>query len=1025
MFLSDTSIRRPVTAAMMSLALLVFGYLSYRGLPVREYPDVDPPIVSVTTIYKGANPEVVETEVTKIMEEELNTLDGVRTMVSQSREQISVITIEFVLNRDVDVAAQDVRDKIARIRAKLPDDIEPPIIAKQEADAQPILWVALYSSTLSPLDLTDVAENFYKDRLQNIEGVGQVMIGGAQRFAIRIRLDASKLAAHQLTVADVSRALQSQNVELPSGRIDSNQREFSIRTEGELKSPEAFNDLILAYRDGAVVRLREVGTAETGVEDERTLARFMGQPAVGLGVIKQSKANTIAVATQIKKLVAELDATKPAGVQTRIAYDSSIFVERSITEVKETIILASLLVTAVIFLFLRSIRTTIIPALAIPTSIIGTFAIISWLGFTINNLTLLALVLSIGIVVDDAIVVLENAFRHIEQYGKTPMQAAIDATREVGFAVIATTLSLVAVFVPVSFLSGATGRLFYELGITVAVAVSLSAFISLTLTPMLCSRYLRHQAKHNAVYMGLEAFFNAMSRGYRRGLEGMLRHRFIALIAGAVAFGSIGYFGTTMKREFLPTEDKGSFLVVTIAPDGSTLEYTDKYQRMAEGIMASVPEVSTYFSAVGLNRDGVGQPDSGLMFARLKPWEERKRTQTEVVRSLQGPLISIPGFLAFPIEPPPLSSSGGFSQKLQYVIQTDDLGDLSKFTDIMVGKMRQMPQLLLNVDSDLKVTKPELRVTINRNKAADLGVSVRDIASTLQVLFGGRAETTFKRQGDQYDVIVQLARASRSTRSALDGVYVRTSSPGQPLVPLSNIVSVEEGVGPSAIGHYNRLRSATLRANLAPGVTLGEALEAMDKLAADTLPGGFATALAGESREFREGQGNLIFTFLLAMLLVYMVLASQFESLTDPMTILLSVPLAVAGAMATLWVAKMTLNLYSMIGLIMLIGLASKNAILLVEFANQLRAQGRSIMQATIEAGEIRLRPILMTAISTIIGAVPIAWGLGAGSASRRPLGMAVVGGMAIATLLTLYLIPVVYSLFAEFVDKFRGKKSA
>jgi multidrug efflux pump len=1028
MRISDTCIRLPVLATMLTVALVVFGWIGYSRLPVREFPDIDPPIVAVTTVYPGASPEVVETEVTEVLEDELNTIEGIRTLSSTSREQVSAITIEFELERAVDIAAQDVRDKIARIRGLLPDDIDPPVVAKQDADAQAIMWIALYSDLYSPLELTDMAENLFKDRIQNIEGVGQVIIGGAQRFAVRVRLAADRLAAHQLAVADVVEALQRENVEIPSGRIEGQRREFTIRTEGEFRTPEEFNELIVAYRGGVPVRLRDIGLAETGVEDERTLARFLGKPSVGLGIVKQSKANTVDVADRTKAVLAQMQKLLPPGVEAKVAYDSSIYIKRSITEVKETLFQAGILVTLVIFLFLRSVRTTIIPVLAIPTSIIGAFLVMYVLGFTLNNLTLLALVLSIGVVVDDAIVVLENAFRHIEEYGKPAMQAAQEATREVGFAVIAATLALIAVFVPVAFLKGATGRLFFELGITVAVAVGLSGFVALTLTPMLCSRFLRHQKHTHRIYFTLENIFDWMSATYQRWLERALRHRVTIAVAG-LAGGTllIALFFFVLRKEFLPIEDKGSFIVITSAPEGATLEYTDVYQRQIEAQVGAIPEMSTYFSAIGLSREGVGQPNTGIMFARLKEWGERRRSQSEVVRALQGPLFAIPGVLAFPIEPPPLGT-GGWSQKVQFVVQANDLDQLGEYTDEMLAKLRQTPGLI-NVDSDLKINKPELRVTIDRNRAADLGVSARDIATTLQVLFGGQDVTKFKRQGDQYDVIVQLARSSRTVPQDLESVYVRTGaaatgSTNAPLVQLSNLVGVTETVGPSQINHYNRLRSATIRANLAPGATLSEALDAVQRVADETLPPSFSTQLAGESREFREGQVNLGFTFFLAMLVVYMVLASQFESFLDPFTILLAVPMAVMGAMVTLFVARMSLNLFSVVGMVMLIGLSTKNSILLVEFANQLYRQGVPLLEAAARAGAIRLRPILMTAITTVFGALPIAMALGAGSQSRRPLGMAVVGGMAISTFVTLFLIPAVHVILIEAIERLRAARS-
>ncbi len=1026
MIWSDTCIRRPVMATMLTLALIVFGVIGYSRLPVREFPDVDPPVVSVVTVYPGANPEVVETEVTEVLEEELNTIEGIRTLASTSREEVSAITIEFELRRDVDVAAQDVRDKISRVRGRLPDDVDPPIIAKQDADARPIMWIALFSNTYSPLELTDLAENQFKDRLQNIPGVGRVIIGGSQRYAVRVRLDADKLAARRLTVGDVTDALRRENVEIPSGRIEGKAREFSIRTEGEFRSPEEFNDLVIAYREGAPVRLRDVGRAETGVENERTLARFNSQTSVGLGVVKQSKANIIEVADGAHRVVAEIRETLPPDLNIRVAYDASIFVRRSIREVQETLFIAGTLVTLVIFLFLRSVRTTLIPALAIPASIIGAFLVIYLLGFTINNLTLLALVLAIGLVVDDAIVVVENAFRHIEHLGEPPLVAARQATGEIAFAVISTTLSLVAVFVPVAFLGGATGRLLYELGITMAVAVIISSFVALTLTPVLCSRFLGKQTAHVRIYYVLERFFNALSNRYRRALEFALRHRAAVVVAGLVSLGAIGWMFVLLPKEFLPTEDKGAFLVITKAPEGATLDYTDTYQQQVEQVIRRIPEIRTYFSAIGLAREGVGQPDAGILFARLVEWSARDRTQSEVVQAVFPQLMAIPGVLAFAIEPEPIDVGGRWNQKLQFVLQSGDLEQLNAYSEQVLARLRQEP-FLTNPDSDLKLNKPELRVTIDRDKASDLGVSVREIAESLQVLFGGQDTTTFKRKGDQYDVIVQLDRMNRFVPRDLENIYIRTQDrrddddATMPLVQLSNLVTVAPTVGPREINHYNRMRSATLTAGMAPGTTLDQALNRVQQIADEVLPPTFSTALRGQAREFREGQSNLVLMFGLAVLLVYMVLAAQFESFIDPFVILLAVPLAVVGAMLTLWLARMSLNLFSVIGMIMLVGLVTKNSILLVEFANQLRRRGKSIIEATTEAGAVRLRPVLMTAISTIFGVMPIALALGAGSQSRRPLGLAVVGGMAFSTMLTLFVVPVAHTMLMEAAAKLRG----
>lgn len=1027
MNLPQICIRRPVLATMLTLAVVTFGWIGYTRLPVREFPAIDPPIVSVVTVYRGAAPDVIETEVTKVLEDELNTISGIRTIQSTSSEQVSEVNVEFELSRDVDVAAQDVREKIARIRGQLPDEIEPPIVEKRDADARPIMWIALFSDTYSPLELTDFADNLLKDRLQNIAGVAQVIIGGEQRFAVRVRLDADRLAAHQLTVNDVTDALRRENVELPSGRIEGPQRGFTVRTEGELRSPEEFNRVVIATRDGAPVRLSDVGVAEVGVEDEHTLARFNGKPCVGLGVVKQSQANTVDVADRAKALLEQIKPTLPAGLEAMIAYDSSIYIKRSIQEVKESLWQSGLLVTLVIFLFLRNVRATLIPAVAIPISLIGTFAVIEALNFTINNLTLLAMVLAIGVVVDDAIVVLENAFRHIEEYGKTPMQAAEDAMKEIVFPVIATTLSLAAVFVPVAFLGGATGRLFYEMGITVGVSVAISAFVALTLTPMLCSRFLRHEPKHHPIYLKLERTFDAMSDFYGRWLALALRHRWPVVIGSATGLLLMGVFFFALKRELLPIEDKASFLILSTAPDGATLEYTDQYQRQIERIVAGVPEIRSFFSAIGLSGEGAGDPAFGIVFARLKDWSDRKRGQSEIVQSLRPQLFGVPGILAFPIEPPPLGT-GHWGQKVQFVVQANDLDELATYTRQLVDKLRTMPEAVVDVDSDIRIAKPEVRVRIDRDKAADLGVSARDIAETLQVLFGGQTVTKFKQRGEQYDVIVQLSRASRATPQALHATYVRTAGNTNgpaALVQLSNLVATEEGVGPSSIAHYDRMRSSTVNANPAPGVTLDEALNAVGHAAKDVLPPSFSTALAGESREFRESQVNIAFTFGLAILFVYMVLASQFESFLDPFTILLAVPLAVLGALVTLFIARMSLNLFSVIGMVMLVGLSTKNSILLVEFANQLRDRGMSLMEATARAGAVRLRPILMTAITTVFGALPIALALGAGSQSRRPLGMAVVGGMTVSTVLTLFVVPVVHTLLVEALEKIKARREA
>lgn len=1045
MALPDVSIRRPVFASMMSLAIILFGLIGLSRLPLREYPDIDPPVVSVTTVLLGASPEVIETEVTEVLEEELNTIDGIKLMTSISREQVSAITIEFELNRNVDAAAQDVRDKVSRVRGRLPDDVDEPVISKLSADAQAIMWLALSSDVYSPVELTRYAEDVLKDRLQTITGVGSIIVGGSKRYAVRIWLDADKLAARQLTVADIQEMLRRDNVELPSGRIEGKSREFTVKTDGELKRPEEFNNLVIAYQGNTPVYLRDVGYAEAGVENERNLARFMGKPAVGLGVVKQSKANTIEVAQVVKREIERIRPMLPAGINLQTAYDSSIFIERSVIEVVETLLIAFVLVVFVIFLFLRTLRTTIIPTLVIPTSIIGTFLMMYWMGFTINNLTLLGLVLVIGVVVDDAIVVMENAFRHMEQYGKTALQAASDATREIQFAIIAITIALVAVFAPLAFLQGSTARLFNEFGLAVAVSVIISGFVALSFTPMLCSRILRIEHKQNRLFNLFENFYHGVNDRYGRWLRWSLQHRILVLV---VAVGSVGLsllFFQMLKRELIPTDDKGSFIVFLSAPEGSTLEYTETYLRQAEALVAAIPEQESYFAAIGLAREGPGRVNDGIMFCRLKHWNERDRSLQEIVAELQPKIMSIPGVFAIPVIPPSLGV--GFSQKFQVVIQHDDLHELNRVNQEFMNRVRTIPGLMFP-DSDLKFNKPELRVQIDRRKASDLGVSVRDIASTLQILLGGLDLSTFKLANRQYDVMVQLEASNRVTPADLEKIYVRTREGA--LVPLSNLVALKEDVTPNQINHYQRMRSATISANLieplslkerilmwagvkmgkiAPeqvpqSTTLGEALDRVEDLAHKHLPEGFNLKFAGESREYKEAQGAVGFAFILAIIVVYMVLASQFESLVHPFTVMLAVVLSFVGALGALLISGMTLNLFSQIGIIMLVGLVTKNSILLVDFANKAKQEGKSTLDAVIQAGEIRLRPIMMTSISLIFGVLPIAFALGAGSQSRRPLGMAVVGGMITSTFLTLFVIPVVYSLFDEAKERRKARRA-
>src|SRR2546426_1484590 len=968
MKLSETSIRRPVLASMFSAALVLFGVIGYTRLSVRELPDIDPPIISVTTVLPGANAQVVETAVTDVLEEELSTIQGLRTLTSTSAEQTSNITLEFNLDRPVDVAAQDVRDKVSRVRGRLPVDVLEPVIAKQSADEQPFFWLALSSENYDLMQLSDVADRLVKARLQSLPGVGSAGIFGERRYSMRVWVQPEALSARGLTVQDVEAAINARNVEIPAGRIESTRREFSVRSLGELKTPLEFRELVVASQGTQLVKLKDVANVELGPEDDRSIFRYDGSPAVAIGVVRQSKANLIDVARHIRQELPAIQQTLPLGVKLQIAFDGSVFVTHSINDARLTLLIAAILVVLIIFVFLRNIRATIIPGLAIPASIVATFAIMYFLGFSINNFTLLALTIAIGIVVDDAIIVLENAYRHQEELHETPEQAATNGTNEIGFAVIATTIALVAVFTPLGFLRGSTGRLLSEFGIAVAGAVVISGFVALTLTPMLCAKVLRVPHEHGAIFKMFERGFNTLAERYAGLLQTALRKRGIVL-AGAAATVALAFvLYRNLKHELIPDDDRGFFLVVSSAPEGSSLEYTDGYVRQIEQIIGRTPDVQGYFTIIGGFAGGVNRAFVGVI---LKDWGERHTTVQQMVGGLFPQLFGIAGVRAFPYAPGAL----GFSQPIQFVVQNPDFARLGQAMDTLATHARGIKGLT-NIDTDLRVNKPELRVTFDRDRAEDLGVPVRDVAAALQTFLGGRRVSTFTRNDKLYYVMVQLDRSHRATPSDMSGIYLRGR--GGQLVQLAALAKVEEGVGPRQINHFNRVPSFTLTASLVPPFAQGEALDSLDALAHRVLPPGSTTALAGDSREFRESGGALYFAFGVALLVVFMVLASQFESIVHPFTVLLAVPLAITGALATLLVAAVfhrpggTINLYSQIGMILLIGLVTKNSILLVEYTNQLKAKGLETVAAVLEAGRIRLRPILMTSVATIMGAFPV-----------------------------------------------------
>jgi len=1010
MRLPEICIERPVFATVMSLMIVLIGVISFDRLTVRLYPKIDTPVVSVRTVYKGASAQVIESQITEPLEDSLSGIEGVRKLKSVSREEVSQITIEFVTERDVDAAANDVRDRVARVRARLPEAADDSVVSKIESDAQAVMWLAFFSERHSALELSDYADRYVADRLKTLSGVASVIIGGARQYAMRLWIDRDRLAAYALTAQDVENALRRQNVEIPAGRIESAQREFTVRAESDLRTAEQFNNLIVAESHGYPVRLRDVGLARLGALDERNIVRVNGNSAVGLGVVKQSTANTLSVARAVKAEIERLREGLPEGMHLRVAFDSSVFIEGSIAAVYRVLSEAVLLVMLVIFLFLRSLRSTLIPFVTIPVSLIGAFVFLYLLGFSVNVLTLLGIVLAVGLVVDDAIVVLENCHRHVE-LGKTPMRASIDGSKEIAFAVIAMSLTLLAVFAPLAFQEGRTGRLFTEFALTVAGAVAVSGFVALTLTPMMCSRILRAHEAHGRSYQAMERFFVAMTAGYRRLLGAALGARwviglvFLAVLGGAVAT----YAG--LKKELSPLEDRGYFISLIIAPEGASLDYTDGYVRSVERLFATIPEIVNTFAVVAPGLERPNPVNSGITFSQLTPWEARSRTTQQITAEIAPKLfMGLPGVIAFPVNPPSLGQSFR-NRPVQFVVQANSYEALDRMSKRLLEKARAS-KVIANPDIDLRLNKPQLLVKIDRDKASAIGIDVDTIGRTLETLLGGRQVTRFKRQGKQYDVIVQLEAKDRNTPTDLTAIYVRAKD-GR-LVQLSNLVSVRETVAAKELNHFNRLRATILSANVAPGHTLGEALDFLEQAAAEVLPKDARTELAGVSLEFRESGVTLLFTFALALGFIYLVLAAQFESFVSPFIIMLTVPLAALGALLALKASGNTLNVYSQIGLVMLIGLITKNGILIVEFANRLRTRGMGKLEAVLESSTLRLRPILMTSLATVLGALPLALAAGAGSEARQAIGWVVVGGLSIGTLFTLFVIPTAYSLLAR-----------
>ncbi len=1014
MILSDLSIRRPVFATVVNLVVLLVGLIAYQRLAVRLIPNVDVPVVTVSTSYPGANARVIESQITQPIEDALSGVEGIDFIQSTSREQSSQVTVRFLLSRDPDAAASDVRDKVSQARQFLPEEANEPIVQKQEADAQPIIYLAFSSDRHESVEIADVAERLVKDRVQTIPGVAQAQVF-ASTYAMRIWLDPRRLASFKLTPADVEAALRRQNVEIPAGRVEGSDREFTVLSETDLRTPEEFGAVIIGGVEGYLVRLRDVARVELGAQENRFRARFKGRTAVPLAIVKQAVANPLEISTALKTMLPQIQRTLPEGMKVEIAYDTTIFIQKSIEEVYVTIAEALVLVVVVIFLFLRSWRATLIPLVTIPVSLIGAFAVMYAFGYSINTLTLLAIVLAIGLVVDDAIVMLENIYRHVEE-GVPPMEAALKGSREIGFAIVAMTLTLTAVYVPLAFSTGRTGKLFVEFAMTLAGAVIVSGFTALTLSPMMSSRLLRRETQHSRFYEIGERALGALDRGYRRLLRGALEWRWVVVIAAALIYAGAAGLWVGLKKELAPQEDQGLVIGFGIAPEGSTVPYTDRYAQQMEKTFAGLPEVDRYFQIVGFP-----SVTNTIGFVGLKDWNERERSSAEIQGQLFGQFMGIPGIMAFPTLPPPLGQ-GGFGQPLNFVVQTTgSWEDLGATVGRLIAKMSTNPQLS-NPDSDLKLDKPELRVEVNRDKVATVGTSVEAVGRTLETLLGGRNVTRFKRGSEQYDVIVQVEDEQRATPGDVSNIYVRGGD-GQ-MVPLSNIVDVRETVAAKELNHFNKLRAATVSAGLAPGYSMYEAIEWMEGALAEVAPDA-QYDLSGQSREFRESASDFSVILLLALAFIFLVLAAQFESWVDPLVILVSVPLAAFGAFLLLSLTGGSWNIYSQIGIVTLIGLIAKHGILIVEFANQLQERGRSKFDAVLESSALRLRPILMTTGAMVLGSLPLAIATGAGAEARNQIGRVIVGGMAIGTLFTLLVVPVVYLLIARNHARTRGHTPA
>ncbi|MEP2670941.1 MAG: efflux RND transporter permease subunit [Cyclobacteriaceae bacterium] len=1007
--LSNISINRPVLAMVFSLVIILFGFIGFSYLGVREFPSVDPPVISVSTSYTGANSDVVESQITEPLEDAINGIAGIRTISSSSREGRSNISIEFELGVDLEAAANDVRDKVSGAVRNLPPDVDPPVVSKADADSQPIIYLTVMSNKRNLLELSRIAGIYFKERLQTIPGISTVNVWGEQKYSMRLWMDPIRLAGLKLTPTDVYQAVNRENVELPSGRIEGQNTELTVRTMGRLNSVEDFNKLIVKEDGDQVVRFQDIGYAQLYAENDRTLMRRDGVPGVAIAIVAQPGANNIEIADNLYKKLAQIEKDLPEDVSWVVSHDSTDFIRASISEVQETILIAFILVLFIIFMFLRDWRTTLIPVVTIPISLIGCFFIMYLLGFTINVLTMLGIVLAIGLVVDDAIVVLENIYTKVEA-GSNPKEAARAGATEIYFAVISTTIAVVAVFLPVIFLDGLTGRLFREFGLVVASAVAISSFVSLTLTPMMSSKLLKRRAVQPWLYRKTEPFFNRLSASYARALEGFMKRRWLAFVIIFVSGVLIYFLMGTIPSELAPMEDRSEFRFQAQAPEGATFDYMDTYVNgMYELVSEEVPEVLGVLSITSPSFGGGGSANSGFLKVMLKDPSQRDRTQQEIVDDLTPKARKFTGVRTFISQSQTIGDRrGGFP--VQIVVQAADIDKLKAVLPQFLERANESPKFTF-VDLDLKFNKPEINIIINREKARNLGVNVIDISQTLQLGLSGSRFGNFIMDGKQYQIIGQVEKKNRNEPLDLKTLYVRNRR-GE-IIQLDNLVTVEEQSSPPQLYRFNRYSSAKVSAQPAPGVALAEGIAEMERIASEVLDETYSTSLSGASREFSESSSSIYLAFLLALAIIYLVLAGQFESFKDPLIIMFTVPLALSGALISLWYTNQTMNIFSQIGIIMLIGLVTKNGILIVEFANQRKEQGLKVMDAVVGAAESRFRPIIMTSLSTILGILPIALALGAGSESRVSMGIAIIGGMLFATMLTLFVIPAIYSYFS------------